>query len=201
MNEELTLRWINEIVGTFAFNKRLLAWDSYEAHMTEDVKLCLKEINTESVIVPGGCTKHIQAPDVVWNKPFKQKVAELYDEWLSNGVHEFTESGNMKPVPRRLVLDWILTAWKALPKEMVESSFKKCALTIDDNGEDDEQISCFKPGKPCAEGYKVLKEQMTIFSEQQNTANAFEITDSDVEDAQFPGNILSDDEEDDVDVE
>ena len=107
----------------------------------------------------------------------------------------------MKPVPQRLVLDWILTAWKALPKEMVESSFKKRALIIDDSGEDDEQISCFKPRKPCAEGYKVLKEQMTIFSEQQNTANAFEITDSDVEDAQFPGNILSDDEEDDVDVE
>ena len=87
MNEELTLRWINEIVGTFAFNKRLLAWDSYEAHMTEDVKFRLKEINTDSVIVPGWCTKHIQAPNVVWNKPIKQKVAELYDEWLSNGVH------------------------------------------------------------------------------------------------------------------
>ena len=84
---------------------------------------------------------------------------------------------------------------------MVESSFKKFALTTDDSDEDDEQISCFKPGKPFAEGYKVLKEQMTIFSEQQNTTNAFEITDSDVEDAQFPGNILSDDEEDDVDVE
>ena len=65
MNEELTLRWINEIVGTFAFNKRLLAWDFYEAHMTEDVKLHLKEINTESIIVPGGCTKHIEAPGVV----------------------------------------------------------------------------------------------------------------------------------------
>ena len=100
-----------------------------------------------------------------------------------------------------LVLDWILTTWKALPKEMVESSFKKSTLTIDNNGEDDEQISCFEPGKPCAEGYKVLKEQMTIFTEQQNTANPFEITDFDVEDAQFPGNILSDDEEDDVDVE
>ena len=157
-------------------------------------------INTESIIVPGGCTKHIQALDIVWNKPFKQKVAELHDKWFSNGVHEFTESGNMKPVPRRSVLDWILTTWKALPKEIVESSFKKCTLTIDNNGKDDEQISCFKPGKPCAEGYKVLKKQMTIFSEQQNTANAFEITDSDVEDAQFPGNILSDDEEDDVDV-
>ena len=31
----------------------------------------------------------------------------------------------------------------------------------------------------------VLKEQMIIFSERQNTAKPFEITDSDVEDAQF----------------
>ena len=43
---------------------------------------------------------------------------------------------------------------------------------------------------------------MTIFSGQQDTTNPFEITDSDVEESQFPGNILSDDEEnDDVDIE
>ena len=48
--------------------------------MTEDVKICLKEINAESVIVTGGCTKYIQAPDLVWNKPFKQRVTDLYDE-------------------------------------------------------------------------------------------------------------------------
>ena len=52
--------------------------------MTKDVKIRLKEINTESVIVPGECTKYIQASDLVWNKPFEQKVAELYDIWLSN---------------------------------------------------------------------------------------------------------------------
>ena len=52
--------------------------------MTKDVKIRLKEINTESVIVPGECTKYIQASDLVWNKPFKQKVAELHDIWLSN---------------------------------------------------------------------------------------------------------------------
>lgn len=144
MNENLTLRWINEIVGTFAFSKRLLAWDSYEAHTTENVKLSLKEINIASVIVPGGCTyiQYIQAPDVIWNKPFKHKVEELYDKWLSNGIHQFTESGYVRPVPRRLILDWILTTWKALLKEMVESSFKKCALTIADNGEEDDKISC-----------------------------------------------------------
>ena len=38
---------------------------------------------------------------------------------------------------------------------------------------------------------------MTLFSELQNSTNPFEITDSDVEEAQFPDNILSDDKEDD----
>ena len=94
-----------------------------------------------------------------------------------------------------------LTARKSLPKEMVASSFKKRVLPIDDNGEEVEHISCFKPGRSCAEGYKVLKEQMMIFSEQQNTDNPFEITESEVEDAQFAGNIMSDDEEDDFDTD
>ena len=107
MNEELTTRWVNEIVGAFSFNKRLLAWDSYGAHMTESVSCHLKEISTESVIVLGGCTEDIQAPDVVWDTPFKQKIAEFYEKWLSYGIHVFTESGNTKSVKRRMVLDWI----------------------------------------------------------------------------------------------
>ena len=47
---------------------------------------------------------------------------------------------------------------------------------MDDNGEKDGQISCFKPGRPCGEGYEILKEQMLILSEQQNTDNLFEKT-------------------------
>ena len=96
----------------------------------------------------------------------------------------------MKTVPRRN------STQKFLPKEKVDSSFKKYALKIDDNGEEVQQISCLKPGRPCAEVYKVLEEQMMFFSEQQNTDNPFEITESDVEDAQFADNIISDDEDD-----
>ena len=92
MNEKLTPRWIKETVGKFAYSKVLLAWDSYEAHMTEDVKIHLKQINAESVTVPGRCKKYIQAPDLLWNKLFKQRVAELYDEQLSDGVLVFMSS-------------------------------------------------------------------------------------------------------------
>ena len=42
-------------------------------------------MNTESVIVPGGCTMYIQTSDVLWNKPFKSRIAEFFDEWLHTG--------------------------------------------------------------------------------------------------------------------
>ena len=68
------------------------------------------------------CTKYIQTNDVVWNKPFRLKVAELCDEWLANGFHKF--------------------------------------MKFDDNGNENEEISCFKLVKPCPGRYRVLKEQI-----------------------------------------
>ena len=62
MNEQLTIQWFKSVVGMFSFSRRLLAWDSFEAHMTAEVRATLKSANTEDVIVPGGCTKYVQAP-------------------------------------------------------------------------------------------------------------------------------------------
>ena len=48
--------------------------------MTDSVRKDLKEINVDSVIIPGGYTKYIQALDVCWNKPFKARMTELYGQ-------------------------------------------------------------------------------------------------------------------------
>ena len=93
MNEDLTLQWVQRVLGQFAFNRRLLAWDSFKCHITDDTKKELSRSKIDSVIVPGGCTKYIQAPDVVWNKPFKARVTEKYDEWMADGAHSFTAAG------------------------------------------------------------------------------------------------------------
>ena len=97
MNEELVLSYLRKILGMFTFQKRLLAWDTFEAHMTEAVKKLLKEMKTDDALIPGGCTKYNQGPDVTWNKPFKGCIMEFYDEWLAAGVHQYTEACNMKP--------------------------------------------------------------------------------------------------------
>ena len=46
-------------------SRRLLAWDSFSCHIMDAVKNKVKENNTNMVVAPGGCTKYIQAPDVV----------------------------------------------------------------------------------------------------------------------------------------
>lgn len=45
-------------------------------------------------VIPGGCTKYIQAPDVSWNFSFKNKLVDLYNDWMENGEKEFTKGKN-----------------------------------------------------------------------------------------------------------
>ena len=47
----------------------------------------LANFKIETIIMPGGCTKYVQAPDVVWNRPFKDRIQEQYD-WWANAKHE-----------------------------------------------------------------------------------------------------------------
>ena len=59
----------------------------------------LNESKVDSVLVPGGCTKYIQAADMSRNKPMKEYLREMYDLWLAENEHELTTHGHMKPVP------------------------------------------------------------------------------------------------------
>ena len=117
MNEELITIWVKRVLGVFSFNRQLLAWDFYECHMNDSVRKDLKKMNVDSVIIPGGCTKYIQAPDACWNKPFKARMTELYDQWLTEGVHQFTEGGNMKPLSRKRIIESVLDGWSELSKK------------------------------------------------------------------------------------
>ena len=66
---ELMLHWYNKILAQFSFCNYLLPYDSLEAHLTDNIRKTLTKSKIETMIVPGGCAKYIQALDVVWNKP------------------------------------------------------------------------------------------------------------------------------------
>ena len=81
MIEELITIWEKHGLGAFLFNRRPLALDSYECHMTDSMRKKLK-MNENSLIIQGGCIKYIQASDVCWNRPFKARMTKLYDQGL-----------------------------------------------------------------------------------------------------------------------
>ena len=153
MDTELTKIWVDSVLGSFAFNPRLLAWDSYECHMEDNITESLKSKKSDLVTVPGGCTKYIQAPNVSWNKPFKSSCTEKYDEWLGTvGINEETAVGNLRAPPRQAILLWILDTWAELPTEVIKRSSTSCALNLPVDGSNINTIHCFKEGQPCSTG-------------------------------------------------
>jgi hypothetical protein len=60
MNTELTQHWLTYVWGGLTFRRRLLAWDAYRCHLTEEVKAKLRRYQTDAVVIPGGCTGIIQ---------------------------------------------------------------------------------------------------------------------------------------------
>lgn len=77
---------------------------SYEAHLADDNKKCSLTPKFKLIIL-AGCAKYTQALAVVQTRLFTDRIQEWYDNWLTNAKHENTASGNMKPVPTRLVVE------------------------------------------------------------------------------------------------
>ncbi len=120
MNSELCVQWIQSLPVTLQFftrflgffqkklfykGRRLLLWDSYRAHTAPNVQAELVKQKIDAVIVPGGTTGLIQAPDVSWNRPFKNKVRAQRQLW--------TEKHDAEKVPTFVdACTWIVNAWK-----------------------------------------------------------------------------------------
>ena len=206
MNTELTLEYTKKVLGSFFFGKRFLAWDSYECYMESSVVAALKSSDIDQVIIPGLCTKYIQAPNVLWNKPFKAMCTEKYDQWLAEeGIHNETTGSNLKAPPRRHVVEWILESWSSSAVDIIKRSFKSCALNIKADGSEDDDIHCFKESQPCAAGKEMLKIQIQVLQDVEDEANPFSsisVTELNVEETSNEVFILDDDIEDDfLDVE
>ena len=52
MNTELTLNWLTYVWGSLAFRRRLLAWDAYRCHITDEAKEKLKRFKTDMAVIP-----------------------------------------------------------------------------------------------------------------------------------------------------
>ena len=60
-NDDVMKFWILRIFNSLesSFN-RLLIWDSFRAHISDDTKKLLKHKKIDHAVIPGGCTGLIQ---------------------------------------------------------------------------------------------------------------------------------------------
>lgn len=149
MNEDLMISWINTIYrkrkGTFFNPAALLIMDSMRAHRVEKVKSACKSSKAELAIIPGGLTKVLQPLDVGVNKSFKSKVRNLWERWMEQGEHSYTNSGKMRRASYADICEWVKKAWDDVSEKTIKKAFIKakivdeidCGSSSDYNSEND----------------------------------------------------------------
>ena len=124
MNKEFTLLYLKRVICSFSFQKKLLAWDTFEVYVTEPAKKLLKEMRIDNALIPGRFTKYIQTSNLLFKIPLRGCIIELYDKWIASGMHYYTETGNMKATSRHFIVIWILEAWAQLDKKTYHQIIK-----------------------------------------------------------------------------
>jgi hypothetical protein len=98
----------------------------------------MRKANTD-LVIPGGMTSQLQVLDVVINKPFKDHLSQLYNDWLLGvGSHALTPGGKLKKPSLTMLGKWILTAWGRISSELILAGFKKCCISSALDGTEDD---------------------------------------------------------------
>lgn len=131
--EETVLEWFRLVwlrrPGGLLRPKSMLVLDSFRGHITERVKRAVANADCQLAIIPGGLTPVLQPLDVALNKPFKDRVAALYKDWMDQDDKPQTPTGRVRRAPLSTVAQWVSDAWYGLPDSMVREAFVKCAIT------------------------------------------------------------------------
>uniref|UniRef100_U9SUI3 HTH CENPB-type domain-containing protein n=1 Tax=Rhizophagus irregularis (strain DAOM 181602 / DAOM 197198 / MUCL 43194) TaxID=747089 RepID=U9SUI3_RHIID len=117
--------------------------DFFSAHRTDAVKQRFREKRTDLAVIPGGLTSHLQPLDVSLNRSFKSKVRNIYNNWMSEAIKDYTSSGKIKRPSYSLVARWVKEGWDAIDINMIRRSFKYCSVSNAMDGIEDTLIFDF----------------------------------------------------------
>lgn len=70
----------------------------------------------------------------------------------------YTKAGNMRAPSKLQVVNWVIQAWNSLSEQMIQDSFKTCAVTNSLDGSEDHMIEVLTEGKLCADKAEQVRE-------------------------------------------
>ena len=140
MDEAGCMEWVRTTFPVHSEERKLLVWDSFRGHLTENVKAELRRRKVDAAVIPGGLTSVLQPLDVSLNKPMKDKVRTRWAEWMVDGDHSYTPAGNQCPPPKELLIKWTREAWADIDTNIVKKSFLKTGISCALDGSQDDEL-------------------------------------------------------------
>jgi len=135
ITESLMETWVLEIWRKAKVEPnvlKLLIIDHCSSHLKDKIQKLIKE-DSFLQYVPPGCTSLGQPLDLRINKIFKDKLKNLYEDWLLKfGLlkSNTTKSGTLKAPSSILVIKWINEAWRSIDTNQIIASFKAAGISV-----------------------------------------------------------------------
>ena len=71
------------------------------------LKKAARDVKTDMAVIPGGLTSVLQPLDVCINKPFKDRLRKLWNDWMISGSATLTKGGNLQKPDITVVIAWV----------------------------------------------------------------------------------------------
>ncbi len=91
--------------------------------------------DSETIIeyFPSNTTSRLQPMDLGINKPFKDRIRYLWEEWMSNESNiSLTNSGYRRSVPRQTFINLVEDSWQKINTETITNSFNVLRKGLDE---------------------------------------------------------------------
>ena len=125
MDERVMKEWIKAVVKPHVQQApgvhAVLLLDSYRCHLMSSVVDEISALGVQVEHIPGGCTGLCQPIDVGIGKPFKNRVRNLWEEWmLEQGINNVIS----KPPSRKTLSEWIIKSLEDIGPHIVKNSWR-----------------------------------------------------------------------------
>lgn len=110
-------------------NKTLLIFDGFSAHTTDGVTKLITGEGYHRYVLPALTTAYSQPLDVAINKPFKQKMRSLFNEWLMHKI-------GTEPIPKmgnELLRSWVSISCTSISQSAVKKAFECVGVCSNEN--------------------------------------------------------------------
>nr|XP_037268594.1 LOW QUALITY PROTEIN: uncharacterized protein LOC119159886 [Rhipicephalus microplus] len=139
MTSEKLQEWLSRVWGPNTGNvRRLLVLDLAPIHKTQAEKNAVEVRDTDIAYGLAGCTSLLQPADVYWKQSFKASLRSSWEEFMR--IAERTSKRNLREQSRQDVLNFVATAWDAVPETTIIQSLKECGISNALDGSEEELL-------------------------------------------------------------